>query len=79
MLLEKKNFVEMSVIIFSVFDQVAQQYGIDLSKLQRNLNCIDVRPGPKGENGIPRHQGPQRKPGIKSKLCFILFRLTSRK
>ena len=69
----------MSVIIFSVFDQVAQQYGINLSKLQRNLNCIDERPGLKGENGIQRHQGPQGTPGIKSKLCFILFRLTSRK
>ena len=64
----------------SVFDQVAQQYGIDLSKLKRNLNCIDERQamsGPKGVTGIQRHQGPQRKPGIKSKLCFILFRLTS--
>ena len=60
-----------------------QQYlGIDLSKLQRNLHCIDERqavPGPKGEMGIQRHQGPQGTPGIKSKLCFILSRLTSRR
>ena len=61
----------------SVFDQVVQQYGIDLSKLQTNLNCIDERqaiPGRLGETGIQGHQGT---PGIKSKLCFILFRLTS--
>ena len=66
-----------------IFYQVVQQYlGIDLSKLQTNLNCIDERqaiPGPKRKTGIQGHQGPRRTPRIKSKLCFILFRLTSRK
>jgi len=43
---------------------VVQQYGIDLSKLQTNLNSIDERqatPGPKGEKGIQGPQGPKAK------------------
>ena len=41
--------------------------GIDLSKLQRNLHCIDERqavPGPKGDMGIQGSQGPKGVQGI---------------